>query len=63
MATKKWYVRKENTSRYINASYVYYVGGDDSECWTTSISKAKSYRRKSEATVLSLELGGEVYGE
>jgi len=62
MATNKdWYLRRENTSKYLKDPYLYYVGGDD--CWTTNIDKAKKYRTKKQVTALSLEIGGEVYGE
>jgi len=59
--TKKWYIRRENTSKYIKEPYIYYVGGDD--CWSASLDKAKGYKTKKEATALSLEIEGEVYGE
>lgn len=58
--TKKWYIRKENTSRYIKSDYVYYITETD---WTTDISKAKALKTKKEAKALSLEIGGELYGE
>lgn len=58
--TKKWYIRKENTSRYIKSDYVYYVSGTN---WTMDISKAQAFKTKKAATALSLEIGGELYGE
>lgn len=52
MATNKdWYLRRENTSKYLKEPYLYYVGGDD--CWTTDMSKAKKYKTKKEVTALS----------
>jgi len=59
--TKKWYIRKENTSKYIKEPYIYYVGSGD--CWTASVDKAKRFKTKKEATALSLEIDGEVYGK
>jgi len=66
MATKKWYVREVNSSRYVSEPYIYWMeGGESINTWTSDFSKAKSWQTKKEATAFISESlhRGEVYGE
>ena len=66
MATKKWYVREVNSSRYVSEPYIYWMeGGESINTWTSDLSKAKSWQTKTEATAFISESlhRGEVYGE
>lgn len=56
-AKKRWWVRKENTSKLIKADYLYYHEGR----WIVDAESAViSTKRKAET--LQNEVGGELYG-
>lgn len=60
MATKKWYVRKPNTSKILKGDWVYYVSESS---WSLDVSKAQAFKTKKSAEAFSLEIGAECYGE
>lgn len=65
MATKKWYVREVNSSRYVSEPYIYWTEGGSINTWTSDKDRAKAWRTKKEASAFVSEVlhRGEVHGE
>ncbi len=61
MATKKWYLREKNSSRYCEGEWIYFV---ENRIWVDDIYRANTWKTKKAATAFREEIGrGEVYGE
>ena len=54
MATKKWYVREVNSSKYVSEHYIWWTEGGSLNTWTSDKDRAKAGRLRRKLPHLSL---------
>lgn len=62
---KKWYIKQPNSSKLVAGDTLYYMEGRTINTWTTELTKARSFKTKTEAIAFIDDAlhRGEVYGE